>query len=713
MPSSPGWHRRERRRRSKARERIQRATTSGTAYPTIWKDLALLEHHHSRPVYSKARRILRLHRGMSGWLSSRQWRGGRGSGSYGYSAGGYYQSKGTGKGEFADNERNSRRERQKEKKQMANQSKGSGKADGASEPMDKEKAVETGPSYAEMLKQSKLPEAKKQQAADAIEEILAGAGEDRLQLLGHLRALVPETGVASSSSGNEVSLKTRIHRVGNALGKASSKVAKHTEEIVLKQKTWEKCSRAIREWAASQRKAYEKDLEESKEALAVAQKEEKEAMVQLKDLQAQLEAQGPQVAEGAQPIEVEDEGLFDTPPSMQEKDSGMTPMMKKLSLELQEAKVEKEELKRQNMLMMEETQRLFMQMKQNSGSDPVVPKMNQPEGRGDAGRGGSKEARAGSTEASKAIRKGQIYSGTGAGGRTCCGGCDETRQGKVTEEGRLAKLLAFSQFVDVNDMAISNMTVSGCPTDGFFRCVAQVLCDVDGFRVRDWYWSPWIAINLMDCVELACDKGDSNTECGFLPDTWMPDTQDNDDMAFMQIGMATDSQRLVPIRIVTFDGQAATVSVDLDQDLLRQVALDWPFDEQSRDEVIAYHRVSNPPALPMVDDRTHVEMYIAELGSDRFSQVHEDDVLILATIVWTGPSEWVHRKQRVMRGDLLEPTGCSYSCIFAFIGFANVLRSCACCITMGYRLAIWNLNPEGSQLAITSFFVFALTRKLV
>ena len=378
MPSSPGWHRRERRRRSKARERIQRATTSGTAYPTIWKDLALLEHHHSRPVYSKARRILRLHRGMSGWLSSRQWRGGRGSGSYGYSAGGYYQSKGTGKGEFADNERNSRRERQKEKKQMANQSKGSGKADGASEPMDKEKAVETGPSYAEMLKQSKLPEAKKQQAADAIEEILAGAGEDRLQLLGHLRALVPETGVASSSSGNEVSLKTRIHRVGNALGKASSKVAKHTEEIVLKQKTWEKCSRAIREWAASQRKAYEKDLEESKEALAVAQKEEKEAMVQLKDLQAQLEAQGPQVAEGAQPIEVEDEGLFDTPPSMQEKDSGMTPMMKKLSLELQEAKVEKEELKRQNMLMMEETQRLFMQMKQNSGSDPVVPKMNQP-----------------------------------------------------------------------------------------------------------------------------------------------------------------------------------------------------------------------------------------------------------------------------------------------------------------------------------------------
>ena len=258
---------------------------------------------------------------------------------------------------------------------MANQSKGSGKADAASGSTDKENATETRPSYAEMLKKSKLPEAKKQQAADAIEEILAGAGEDRLQLLGHLRALVPETG--ASSSGNEVSPKTRIHRVGNALGKASSKVTKHTEEIVLKQKTWEKCSRAIREWAASQRKAYEKDLEEAKEALEVAQKEEKEAMTQLKDLQAQLEAQGPQGPEEGIEIDPVDDGLFDTPPSMQEKDSGMTPMMKKLSLKLQEANVEKEELKRQNMLMMEETQRLFLQMQQ-SGSDAVVPRTTQP-----------------------------------------------------------------------------------------------------------------------------------------------------------------------------------------------------------------------------------------------------------------------------------------------------------------------------------------------
>ena len=63
-------------------------------------------------------------------------------------------------------------------------------------------------------------------------------------------------------------------------------------------------------------------------------------------------------------------------------------------------------------------------------------------------------------------------------------------------------------------------------------------------------------------------------------------------------------------------------------------------------------------------------------------------------------------------GDLLEPTGCSYSCISAFIGFVSVLRYCACCITMEYRLAIWNLSIAAFQLAITFSFVSALTKRI-
>ena len=356
MPSSPNWHRRERRRRSLARTRLRESAATGTAYKRAFRDIDLLENHHSKPVYVKVKKLLK--KVMGEWLSPKQWWGGRGSGYY---SSGYYNAKGTGKGTFADKEQSARKERQKDKRKGGQ--KGQPPNNG---PEQEEKAaglgaVELGPSYAEMLKQSRLPEAKKQHAANALEEILTSTtGEDREQLLHHLRALAPGSGAASSASGT--SLKTKIHRVGNALGKATAKVAKHTEEIDLKQKTWDKCSIAIREWASKQKKAFEKDFAEAKEQLATAQKEEKDAMEQLKELQAQLQAQGPTVESLPEGMETEEEALFETPPVLQEKDTGMTPLMKRLSLQLQEATSENEELKRQNKMMLEETQKLFLQM---------------------------------------------------------------------------------------------------------------------------------------------------------------------------------------------------------------------------------------------------------------------------------------------------------------------------------------------------------------
>lgn len=375
LPKSPTWHRRARRRRSVARSRLRSAISTGTAYKKIHKDLDLLEKHHTSPVYVKARKLVRT--GMSEWITPKQWWGrGSSSSSAGYYADSYY-SKGTGKGHFADKEQQSRKDRQRDKKK-GQPAKGAAKGVTASEVEDKASAVapdEGGPSYAAMLKQNKMPEAKRKQAAHAIEEILAeSAGDDRAKLLGHLRALIPES--TATSSAGDASLKTKIHRVGNALGKATAKVEKQTEEIALKQRTWEKCSQAIREWASSQRKAFEKDITEAKEILEKAQKEEKDAMTQLKLLQAQLEEQG--VAEEDPYIapmeEVEDENLFDTPPTAQMKDTGMTPMMKKLSLELQEANVEKEALKKQNQQMLEETQRLFWQIQQQEKQALQEPK---------------------------------------------------------------------------------------------------------------------------------------------------------------------------------------------------------------------------------------------------------------------------------------------------------------------------------------------------
>ena len=358
VPSSPGWHRRERRRRSEARARLRASAATGTAYKKVYKDLDLLENHHSKPAYVKVRKLLSPV--MGEWLSSKQWWGGRGSGYY---SSGYYTGKGTGKGTFADKEQTARKERQKDKKKGGQKGLPQNSGPEQEDKAPGQNVTELGPSYAEMLKQSRMPEAKKQHAASALEEVLASAiGEDREQLLHHLRALAPGTGAASSASGT--SLKTRIHRVGNALGKASAKVAKQTEEIDLKQKTWDKCSHAIREWASKQKKAFEKDLAEAKELLATAQKEEKEAMAQLQELQAQLQAQGP-TEETPMEEQMEEEALFETPPTLQEKDTGMTPLMKRLSLQLQAATNENEELKRQNKLMMEETQKLFSQMQQN------------------------------------------------------------------------------------------------------------------------------------------------------------------------------------------------------------------------------------------------------------------------------------------------------------------------------------------------------------
>lgn len=366
MPSSPSWHRKARRSRSLARARVVRATTSGTAYKGLQRDIDLLEAHHSRPVYIKARRLFQC--GMGDWISPKGWWG-RNSGSAGYPS--YYSAKGTGKGNFADGEHNARKDRQREKKK-GTQPKGAAKGSQQQQGEDKTPASSStavGPSYTEMLKLSKQPEAKRQQAASAIEEILAERpGEDCHKLMAHLKALLPESSTVSSAG--DTSLKTKIHRVGNALGKATAKVAKHTEEIALKQRTWEKCSLAIREWAATQRKTFEQDIATAKEALETAQKEEQEAMTQLKELQERLDGKGNVEETETAPMEEMDENLFDTPPTLQQKDTGMTPQMKRLSLQLQAANVEKEELKRQNQQMMEETQKLFFQMQQQ-GKQPV------------------------------------------------------------------------------------------------------------------------------------------------------------------------------------------------------------------------------------------------------------------------------------------------------------------------------------------------------
>ena len=299
---------------------------------------------------------------MSEWIAPKQWWG-RGSNSTGYSSD-YYYGKGSGKGSFAEKEQSARRERQKENKKKGTQSKGAAKGS-STQPVEEKSVVvdskDAGPSYATMLKQSKMPEAKRQQAASAIEELLTeSAGEDRAKLLGHLRALIPDASSAASSS--EASLKTRIHRVGNALGKATAKVAKQTEEIDLKQRTWEKCSLSHQGMGCESTEGFRKRHCGSQRRLRESSARGEGSHDAAQGAPGTVGAAG--VQEDPYPAPMDETDLFDTPPTLQPKDTGMTPLMKKLSLELQEANVEKEELKRQNQMMMEETQKLFRQIQQ-------------------------------------------------------------------------------------------------------------------------------------------------------------------------------------------------------------------------------------------------------------------------------------------------------------------------------------------------------------
>ena len=350
-----------------ARARIAQATTTGTAYGRLQEDIDLLEAHHSRPVYIKARRLLQC--GMGDWISPKSWWG-RNSGSAGYPS--YYSAKGTGKGNFADGEHNARKDRQREKKK-GTQPKGAAKGSQQHQGGRQDSSFLVYSCWTFLHRDVEAEQTTRSQTTASCQRHRGDpcrAARRRLP-----KVDCPPEGIAT---GVELCLQCRGHVVEDqdpSSGKCTWKSdcegsKKHTEEIALKQRTWEKCSLAIREWAAMQRKTFEQDIATAKEALETAQKEEKEAMTQLKELQERLDGKGNVEETEMAPMEELDENLFDTPPALEQKATGMTPQMKRLSLQLQAANVEKEELKRQNQQMMEETQKLFFQMQQQ-GKQPV------------------------------------------------------------------------------------------------------------------------------------------------------------------------------------------------------------------------------------------------------------------------------------------------------------------------------------------------------
>ena len=338
---SPTWHRSARAKRSKARARIKRAQKTGRLRSGVYADLVLLESHHSAPRYLKLRRLIA--QGMSRWQNPREWKNDWQNNSAYYARSYGAAPKGKGKAKNGDKKDKNGAKDKEIPKEAPKTSSTSASSSGA-----------VGPAYMDMLKENQKPESKKQQAVEMIGTVLSKAMDesDFEAVMNKLRTAMPE--VPAVPQG-EASLKTRIHRLGNALGKATGKVAKLKDDISVKTRTWTQCQTAIREWANSQKHAFEKDIQETREMLTKAQQEEQDAMDQLRDLQKLLDEK-PEVATTATPMQLEsyDMTLFDTPPTeVKEGSCGLTPDIAKVSLQLLKVEEEKKRLEAEHMMMLE------------------------------------------------------------------------------------------------------------------------------------------------------------------------------------------------------------------------------------------------------------------------------------------------------------------------------------------------------------------------
>ena len=76
-------------------------------------------------------------------------------------------------------------------------------------------------------------------------------------------------------------------------------------------------------------------------------------------------------------------------------------------------------------------------------------------------------------------------------------------------------------------------------------------------------------------------------------------------------------------------GLLHTVQISVDQSLYAYLDEHWPFPSHQPTDLAALHAVSAPPSYVRPDSE---QIFLVELSSDRFDQVHPDDVLLLLTV---------------------------------------------------------------------------------
>lgn len=125
---------------------------------------------------------------------------------------------------------------------------------------------------------------------------------------------------------------------------------------------------------------------------------------------------------------------------------------------------------------------------------------------------------------------------------------------------------------------------------------------------------------------------------------------DTDEMAMMQRLANTPNNGRQHVQLVGLHGAFAVVTVDPTRTIMSQLGEIWPFSYRGATDVSELIAVTNPPSAPGIDEVTHLDMSILCYADDHFEQVHTDDILVLTTIAFQGPTGWTHHKRKVAWG---------------------------------------------------------------
>ena len=119
---------------------------------------------------------------------------------------------------------------------------------------------------------------------------------------------------------------------------------------------------------------------------------------------------------------------------------------------------------------------------------------------------------------------------------------------------------------------------------------------------------------------------------------------DSDEVGWMQQPAHLSSTPRQMIQLVGLHGASAVVTIDPMRTIMSQLREIWPFTNRVAEDVTELIAVSNPPSTPGVD------IHIMRFADDHFEQVSQDDILLLTTIVFQGPTGTTHHKRKVAWG---------------------------------------------------------------